>query len=117
MFFSMSYHSIYPLFNILIISFKVIDIINILLIIISMYHPHTVIYSNFTFRYKLENIPEPCYIVIDIPDIISIDLPTIFIQLEPNIIIDNENYFPILWHEDGSRTETIDDYLVSLEPM
>jgi ectoine hydroxylase-related dioxygenase (phytanoyl-CoA dioxygenase family) len=29
----------------------------------------------------------------------------------------DENYFPILWHEDGSRTETIDDYLVSLESM
>jgi len=64
-----------------------------------MYHPHTVIYSNFTFRYKLENIPEPCYIVIDIPDIISIDLPTIFIQLEPNIIIDNENYLLENFHK------------------
>ena len=29
----------------------------------------------------------------------------------------DENYFPILWHEDGSRTKTIDHYLVSPEPI
>lgn len=58
----------------------------------SSYHPDTVVISNNIKIDKIENLPEPCFITLDIPNIISDTLPNIFIQIEPNIIINNEQY-------------------------
>lgn len=56
-------------------------------------HPLTIINSHwFDKTREIKNIPQPCNIMVD--DIISYSntLPNIFIQVEPNIIINNEHY-------------------------
>jgi hypothetical protein len=56
-------------------------------------HPETVINSDWFDKSKyIANIPEPSFISVDRIDTISDKYPNIFIQVEPNIIINNENY-------------------------
>ena len=57
-------------------------------------HPDTVIFGNdwYTSRQKINNIPEPCWITIDTYHTFSDHLPTIFIQVEPQIIRQSEQY-------------------------
>lgn len=57
-------------------------------------HPKTTVFGNgwYTSRQKINNIPEPCWIVIDTFHTISDHCPTIFIQVEPQCIIPSEQY-------------------------
>jgi len=57
-------------------------------------HPDTVVFGNgwYMSRQKINNIPEPCWIAIDTFHTFSNDLPTIFVQVEPQIIIQSEQY-------------------------
>jgi len=57
-------------------------------------HPDTVIFGNdwYTSRRKINNIPEPCWITVDTYHTFSDHLPTIFIQVEPQIIRPSEQY-------------------------
>jgi hypothetical protein len=60
----------------------------------SVYHKDTIIYGNgwFSSTNKIENIPDPCCIVVDTFNTFSDHLPTIFIQVEPQCIVDSESY-------------------------
>jgi hypothetical protein len=57
-------------------------------------HPDTVIFGNgwYTSRQKINNIPEPCCIVVDTMHTFSDHLPTIYIQIEPQCIFPSEQY-------------------------
>jgi len=57
-------------------------------------HPKTTVFGNgwYTSRQKINNIPEPCWIAIDTFYAISDHCPTIYIQVEPQIIIQSEQY-------------------------
>jgi len=57
-------------------------------------HPDTVIFGNgwYTSRQKINNIPEPCWIAIDTKHTFSNHCPTIYVQVEPQIIIQSEQY-------------------------
>jgi|LauGreDrversion4_2_1035121.scaffolds.fasta_scaffold421788_2 hypothetical protein len=56
-------------------------------------HPNTIIQSDWFDKTKfIQNIPQPSSIAIDTPYFFSNRLPNIYIQVEPNIIFDNEDY-------------------------
>lgn len=64
-------------------------------------HPDTVIFGNdwYTSRHKIHNIPEPCWITIDTYHTFSDHLPTIFIQVEPQVIRASEQYLIENYHK------------------
>ena len=64
-------------------------------------HPDTIIFGNnwYTSRQKINNIPEPCCITIDTYHTFSDHLPTIFIQVEPQIINPSEQYLIENYHK------------------
>jgi hypothetical protein len=58
------------------------------------HHPATIIHNRgwFSKNKIIKNIPEPCCIIVDTPNVFSSTLPNIFIHVEPNVIINNEQY-------------------------
>jgi hypothetical protein len=64
-------------------------------------HPDTVIFGNgwYTSRQKIKNIPEPCWITFDTYDTFSDHLPTIFVQVEPQIVRQSEQYLIENYHK------------------
>ena len=54
-----------------------------------MNHPDTIINSDWFNKYV--NVPQPAYISVDNRQTCNY-MPNIFIQVEPNIIINNEDY-------------------------
>ena len=61
----------------------------------------TVVFGNgwYTSRRKINNIPEPCWIVIDTFHTFSDCLPTIYIQVEPQVILPSEQYLIQNYHK------------------
>lgn len=56
-------------------------------------HPETIINSDWFDKSKfIDNIPQPSFISVDKTHNFSKTLPNIFIQVEPNVIINNESY-------------------------
>ena len=64
-------------------------------------HADTVVFGNgwYTSRQKINNIPEPCWIVIDTFHTFSDHLPTIYIQVEPQVILSSEQYLIENYHK------------------
>lgn len=55
------------------------------------YNKDTKIFSDFSIG-KINNILEPCFIMVDKPGILSETMPNIYVQVEPNAILDVEEY-------------------------
>lgn len=56
-------------------------------------HPDTFIYCHWFDKTKrIENIPQPSYVVVDVPHLFSDTMPTVYIQVEPDIICNVEQY-------------------------
>lgn len=50
-------------------------------------HPLTVVYPKWFKVGRLHRIPQPCAIVVDSPQIIARHMPTVFIHMEPRVIL------------------------------
>jgi hypothetical protein len=63
-------------------------------------HPLTIIDSSWFDKTQfIKNIPQPAYVIVDNPNILSDNLPNIFIQVEPTIICNNDDYLNNSWEK------------------